>query len=345
MSNHFVGALDPREQDVSLARWLYQLLTSQPLAPFSEQIAVGEDVSLLQTNYHVEFYPQIPNFALALIQQDPTALTHYASLFFHLIGCPTCHRAYLETYDALSVALADDARSATMLRTSAPTSLATTSPKLLVFLCQLLIGEAKAVLRQAHQERGDADTWARSLLQQAMQISRYIMQGTLRQRALRDLVEVASLSTISPITEAPPGQAALSYASLVGAGSSARGRRKVRRAEMLSRSDEPVSIDLQAGSLEGAVTQEGEMLILHLAALDVSLRGKSLLISIPLGTLLEPIRWLGGNPYAIRSAGPVQPDGTLTTPLGRTELHLSDPEDRNLLETLFKKLDVRAVEG
>lgn len=342
MSNHFVGALDPREQDVLLARWLSQLLTSQPLAPFSEQIAVGEDVSLLQTNYHVEFYPQIPNVALALIKQDSTALTRYAPLLFHLIGCPTCHRAYLETYDALSAALADDARP---LRPSAPTSLATTAPKLLVFLCQLLIGEAKSVLRQARREREDADAWARLLLQQAMQTSRYIMQGTLRQRALRDLVEVASLSTMSAPTEAPPGQAALSYTSLVGAGSSARGRRKVRRAEMLSRSDEPVSIDLQAGSLEGVVTQEGEMLILHLSDLAVSLRGKSLLVSIPLGTLLEPVRWLGGNPYAIRSAGPVQPDGTLTTPLGRTELHVSNPEDRNLLETLFKKLDVRAIEG
>lgn len=346
MSNQFVGIPDPREQNASLARWLYRLLTSKPRAIFTEQIPVGEDVSLLSANYHAEFYPQIPNFALALMKQDPTATTRYAPLFFHLIGCPTCHRAYLETYDALSTALAADARSVTTsLHTPFPASFATTSPKLLVFLCQLLIGEARSVLRQAHRERGDADAWARSLLQQAMQMSRYIMQATLRQRALRDLVEVASLYTASSsTTEAPPEQGMLSYASLVGTGSGTRGRR-VRRAEMISPTNEPVSIDLQAGPLEGAITQEGDLLILSLVDLDVSLRGKSLLISIPLGTLLEPIRWLGGNPYAIRSAGPVESDGTLTTPLGRTELHLSNPEERNLLETLFKKLDVRPTES
>ncbi len=346
MSNQFVGAPDPREQNASLARWLYQLLTSKPRAIFTEQIPVGEDVSLLSANYHAEFYPQIPNFALALMKQDPTATTRYAPLFFHLIGCPTCHRAYLETYDALSTALASDARLVTTaLHTPFPASFATTSPKLLVFLCQLLIGEARSVLRQAHRERDDADAWARSLLQQAMQISRYIMQGTLRQRALRDLVEVASLYTASSTTtETPPGQGTLSYASLVGTGSGTRGRR-VRRAEMISPTNEPVSIDLQAGPLEGTITQEGDLLILSLVDLDASLRGKSLLISIPLGTLLEPIRWLGGNPYAIRSAGPVESDGTLTTPLGRTELHLSNPEERNLLETLFKKLDVHPTES
>lgn len=345
MSTQFVGTPDPREQDAPLAHWLYQLLANKSQATFSEQIPVGEDVSLLRANYHAEFYPQIPNFALAVVKQDPTALTRYAPLFFHLISCSTCHCAYLETYDALSIALANDAHSlTTTLRTSLPTSLATTSPKLLVFLCQLLIGEARAVLRQAHRERRDADTWARSLLQQAMQISRYIMQVALRQRALRDLVEVASLYTSSIATAAPPGQTTLSYALLVGAGKSARGRRKIRRAEMLSRSNEPVSIDLQAGSLEGAITQEADMLILHLIDLDVSLHGKSLLISIPLGTLLEPIRWLGGNPYAVRSAGPVESNGALTTPLGRTELRLSNPEEHNLLETLFKKLDIRVVE-
>lgn len=344
MSNHFVGILDSREQDAALARWLYQLLTSGSPAPSSEQIPVGEDVSLLRTNYHAEFFPAIPDFALALLQRDPTATTRYASLLLHIIGCSTCRRAYLETYDALSVALAGDAPPVAPVRTSTQPSLATTSPKLLVFLCQLLIGEAKSVLRQAHREHGEADAWARSLLQQAMQVSRYIMQSTLRQRALRDLVEVANLYAGGTPTETPPGQAVLSYSLLIGAGSSARSRRRIRRAETLARANDPQSIDLQAGSLEGTIMQEGDMLLLHLVDLDTSLRGKPLLISIPLGTLLEPIRWLGGNPYALRSTGPVQPDGTLTTPLGRTDLRLNNPEEHNLLETLFKKLDVRAVE-
>lgn len=345
MSNHFVGISDLREQDASLARWLYQLLSSQPQESFSDEIPVGEDVSLLRTNYHAEFYPHIPHFALALLRQDSAALTRYAPLLFHVIGCATCHRAYLETYDALSVALADEIRSvATPSRSAGASSPAATSPKLLVLLCQLLIAEARAVLRQAHRERNDADAWARVLLQQAMQMSRYIMQETLRRRALRDLVEVASLAAQEAATGAPPGQAALSYELVAGGGSSARGRRKIRRAEMLSRTNEPVSIDLHAGSLEGTVTQQDDLLILHLVGLDASFYGKTLLISIPLGTLLEPVRWIGGNPYAICSVGPVEANGTLTTPLGRTELQMGNPEERNLLETLFKKLDVRAVE-
>ncbi len=344
MSNyHFVGTPNPREQDASLARWLYQLLASKPQAALTEQIPVGEDVSLPDANYHAAFFPQIPNFALALMKQDPTATTRYAPLFFHLIGCPTCHRAYLETYDALSTALADDARPVTMaFHTS---RLATTSPKLLVFLCQLLIGEVRAVLRQAHRERGDADAWARALLQQAMQISRYIMQATMRQRALRDLVEVASLYAADTTTDTPQGTVASSYVALVGTSSGTRGHRRIRRAEMLPRSNEAASIELQAGPLEGTITQEGDMLTLHLVDLDAHLRGKFLLISVLLGTLLEPVRWLGGNPYAIRSAGPVETNGTLITPLGRTDLHLSNPEERNLLETLFKKLDVYPVDA
>lgn len=342
MSDEFVGAPNPRGANAPLAQWLYQLLTSGQSAFRSEQLAVGEDVSLLGADYHAAFYPTIPNFALALLRQEPEALTHYAPLLFHLIGCPICHRAYLETYDALRVALADEARPTTTLRLPSSAHLATTSPKLLVFLCQLLVGQARSVLRQAHHEHTDEDAWARSLLQQAMQLSRYIMQGTLRQRALRDLVEVASLYQLST-AQTPAGESALSYSALIGAGSGTRGR-TLRRAEMASRPPEQATVELRAGNLDGRVTQEGEMLILHLAELDVSLRGKFLLISIPLGTLLEPVRWLGGNPYAIRSAGLVESDGTLVTSLGRTDLRLSNPEERNLLETLFKRLDVRPLE-
>lgn len=341
MSDQFVGIPDPQGQYAPLAQWLYQLLASRPRPGVTAQIPVGEDVSLPGADYHSAFYPQIPNFVMALLKQDSKATTRYSPLLFHLLGCPICHRAYLETYDALRVALASEARpTTTTLRLSSSVSLATTPPRFLVFLCQLLIGQARSVLRQAHRERSDEDAWARSLLQQAMQISRYIMQGTMRQRALRDLVEVASLASTP---EKLPGQAMFSYSALVGSGSGTRGR-TVRRADMASRPGEQVSIELRADSLEGTITQEDEMLILRLVDLDARLRGKFLLISIPLGTLLEPVRWLGGNPYAIRSAGVVGPDGTLTTPLGRTELRLSNPEERNLIETLFKKLDVRPLE-
>lgn len=342
MSDQFVGTPDPQEQNAPLARWLYQLLASKQQTAYPEQIPVGEDASLPGMDYHVKFYPQIPNFVMALLQRDSMVATRYAPLLFHLLGCPSCHHAYLETYDALRVALAGETRPTTTTLRLSSSNLATTSPRLLVFLCQLLIGEARALLRQAHRDQSDEDGWARSLLQQAMQMSRYIMQGTMRQRALRDLVEVASLYSTSEGTT-PAGKATLSYSTLVGPGSGTRGR-TLRRAEMVSRPNEQVSIDLRAGSLEGSITQEGEMLILRLVDLDKQLRGKFLLISVPLGTLLEPVRWLGGNPYAIRSAGLVGLDGTLSTPLGRTDLRLSNPEDRNLIETLFKKIDVRPVE-
>jgi hypothetical protein len=342
MTDQFVGVPDP-QQNGPLAQWLYMLLAEQTHEAPGGPLPIGEDVSFPRGTYHAAFYPQIPNFAMALLRGETGALTRYAPLFFHLLGCPVCHRAYLETYDALRIARSDDSKpTTTTLHLSSSAHLSTTSPKLLVFLCQLLIGQARSVLRQAHRERSDEDAWARALLQQAMGISRYIMQGTLRQRALRDLVEVASLSQAG--SGAPPASPdALSYSALVGAGSGSRGRR-MRRAEMLSRPDEQVSIELRADSLEGTITQEGEMLILRLVDLGESLRGKFLQISVPLGTLLEPVRWLGGNPYAIRSAGLVGPDGVLVTPLGRTDLRLSNPEDRNLLETLFKRLDVSPLE-
>jgi hypothetical protein len=344
MNDRFVGAPDPRQQNELLAQWLYALLASKTPGTAGEQIPIGEDVSFPRGGYHAAFYPQLPDFALALLRGEAAATTRYAPLLFHLLGCPVCHRAYLETYDALRVALADASKPAAItLHLPAASNLSATSPKLLVFLCQLLVGQARLILRQAHREPEDADAWARSLLQQAMGISRYIMQGTLRQRALRDLVEVASLAAPAA-GAAPASPATLSYAACVGTGSGSRGRR-MRRAEMLSRPGEQVSIELRANSLEGTITQEGELLILRLIDLDERLRGKFLLISVLLGTLLEPVRWLGGNPYAIRSSAQVGSDGVLVTALGRTELLMSNPEDRNLLETLFKKLDIRPLDS
>src|SRR3954471_374374 len=108
MSDQFVGKLDSQDQNTRVAQWLHQLLVTMPQAAYPEQIAVGEDVSLPGADYHAAFYMQIPNFAMALLRHDPTATTHYAQLLFHLVGCSACHRAYLEIYDALRVALEDD---------------------------------------------------------------------------------------------------------------------------------------------------------------------------------------------------------------------------------------------
>jgi len=86
------------------------------------------------------------------------------------------------------------------------------------------------------------------------------------------------------------------------------------------------------------------MLELHLAGLRQQLRGQFLTISVLLGPILEPVRWFGGNPRAIRSQVPVGDDGTLTILLGKTELRLSNPEDHNVLEAMFRKLDVRSID-
>ena len=112
---------------------------------------------------------------------------------------------------------------------------------------------------------------------------------------------------------------------------------------MLERPAGEPSIELQSGTLQGSVTQREDILELHLRNLDTSLRGHYLQITVPLGSLIEPVRWFGGNPRAIRSQSPVNAQGNLTMQLGKTELRLTTAEDRNLLEAMFKKLDIRPL--
>src|SRR5579884_3100422 len=127
------------------------------------------------------------------------------------------------------------------------------------------------------------------------------------------------------------------------AGQEAPAGAKPWRADMPTRpvEQEPPIIHLQARALEGTISQQGETLELHLQDLGPELRGRYVTISVPLGALIEPVRWIGGNPRAIRSAVPVDANGQLTTPLGETALRLSDPEERNLLEAMFMLLEVR----
>jgi hypothetical protein len=290
--------------------------------------------------YHLVFYKQIPDFVAALLNKDTQATLRYAQLFYQLIGCAACHTAYLEVYDAMRAALTSS--DGQVLAENGSHSLASIPPRTLVQLCQVLIAQAQAVLREARRAHSDNDAWARSLLQQALRMSSHIMQSTLRQRALQDLVEVATLYTGAQSDE--QGPASHTYTSLVATGSGTRKGKTRRRAEMLERPmGEPV-IDLQSGSLEGLVTQHEDTLELHLHGLDESLRGHYVLISVPLGSILEPVRWLGGNPHAIRSQSPVNERGSLNTPIGKTELRLTDAEDHNLLEAMFKRLDVRVTD-
>jgi hypothetical protein len=101
---------------------------------------------------------------------------------------------------------------------------------------------------------------------------------------------------------------------------------------------------LQAsGNLDGSIHQNGRRLELHLRNLDPTMRGRTVLISVPLGGLIEPIRWLGGNPLAIRSITPVDETGKLVTPLGETDLSLHDAEEYSLLNVMFTGLTVRVA--
>lgn len=342
------GQSDPREAYILLARWLQEVLAIPP------QPAPPERTSLLETGgrptaeYHLKYYQQLPDFVMALLKDDAQATLRYAPLFYHLIGCPTCHAAYLEIYAAMRAALATSDKPAVM--DVGTQSLALTPPRMLVYMCQLLLKQAEAVLLQARHDHGDNDAWARTLLQQAIYMSSHIQESALRQRALQDLVRVATLALGTDEADqtgqvAQSGRPYPSYTSLVGAGSGVRkGNRTRRRAETVEHPADEATIDLQAGPLEGTIAQEGETLQLFLHDLDESLRGRHLLISVPLGSLLEPVRWTGKNPRAIRSLYPVDEQGTLKTPLGTTDLKLTNREDRNLLEAMFKKLDVRPEE-
>jgi hypothetical protein len=134
------------------------------------------------------------------------------------------------------------------------------------------------------------------------------------------------------------------YAYMLAPMGGARRGRVLRRSDTAqpSSSQEQYVIEIQSNSLKGRIVQQGQTLELHLQDLDAGLRGHYLTISVPLGSLVEPIRWHNNNPQAIRSIAPVDASGTLVTPLGETELRLDNPKEYNLLESMFLLLKVRA---
>ncbi len=334
------GIPDPRIAYLPLAQWLQTILAMPSVQMRTDTISPLDDVASAASAYHLPYFQQLPDFVQALLKNDDSATLHYAPLIYHLIGCPACHQAYLEIYDAMSAALTVDSEQ--KVSDSGHHTLALTPTRMLVYLCQLLINQAQAVLRVARHDHGDNDAWARALLQQSLTMSSHIMQSAMRQRALQNLVEVALLATGESEDEQNP--AIHTYSSLVGAGSGARTGKTRRRAEMLERSAGEPFIELQSGALQGAITQRDDILELRLRHLDMPLRGHFLQVAVPLGSLIEPVRWSGGNPRAIRSQSPVDSEGNLAMQLGKTELRLTTPEDRNLLEAMFKKLDVRSVD-
>src|SRR6266516_1930309 len=257
--NHNAGLPDPRNKYLPLAQWLQQVLAITPRHPEPELASITDNGERFGDDYHIGFYQQLPDFVLALLNDDMQATIRFAPLWFHLIGCPTCHAAYLEIYDAMRAAVAPDETYTPI--TPRSHSMAITSTRMLVYLCRLLINQAKAVLRQAYHDHTDNDEWARSLLQQAIYISSHLMQSTLRQRALRDLVEVATLFDDTAML------ATHSYTPVLSAGGGSRHSSKIRRrAETLGRPFGQSTIYLQSGlsEIEGTITQNQETLELHL---------------------------------------------------------------------------------
>lgn len=338
------SARSAKKGEAGLARWLQQVLTTPDAAPIVPPFTREDEQNDVQLSpdYHPHFYQQLPNFIKALLSQEPHVALQYAPLVFHLIGCSSCHSAYLELYDALRFAY--QPQETRLLVGQGSRTLAGLPPRMVVNFCQLLISQAEAVLRE---EDEDATELARSLLLQAMQSSSYMAQPGMRSRALKDLVRVATLvsGTESP-SEEPQGHTYSLQAS--GSGGSLRHARTVRKVETSSRPQmtskgEP-AIYLQSQQLGGKIIQRGQQLVLQLQNLESELYGRLLWISVPLGALLEPVRWLGGNPLQIQSVAAVGVDGVLETPLGSTELLLTNHEDRNLLEAMFLLLKIRPVQ-
>lgn len=344
--NRNEGLPDPRYTYFPLAQWLQEILAipAQPVP--SEHTSLLETAGHAATDYHASFYEQLPDFVMALLRDDAQTTLRYSPLFFHLIGCASCHTAYLELYAAMRDAL-NAGEEASVVEAGTTHALALTPPRMVVYICQLLIKQAESVLLQARRSHEDVDydDWARSLLRQALLLGAHIQESTLRQRALQDLVRVAALALSSHEAAQVESSSSQSYTALVGAGGGARqGGKTRRRAEMLEHPVHEARIDLQSGTLEGVIVQEGDTLQLILHDLDEALRGRYLLIAVPLGALLEPVRWIGKNPYAIRSQSPVDEHGSLKASLGSTDLQLSNREDHNLLEAMFKRLDIRPVD-
>lgn len=339
-TTHFEGAPDPKNEYKNLARWLAQVLGTPDQ---EEEVSLASSPHVAQfrllpgSTYHMRFYQQLPDFSMALLQGDPHATTQYGPLLFHLAGCQDCRRGFLELYDALEAAI--HPRGARVLPDQGTSTFEVTPPRMLAHLCQVLISQAEAVLRQARHDHDDQDEAARALLQLAMKLSSHINQSAVRRQGLQDLVRVATLfdGPGGPTQEEPGVRA---YTPVLATAGSARGPRAGHSTLERAEFDEP-AILIQSQDLEGRIVQRGQMLELHLHHLAPALHGHYVSITVRLGSLIEPVRWQGGNPRAIRSVAPVDEQGDLVTPLGETELRLSDPEDRNLLEAIFLLLEVR----
>lgn len=327
-----------------LGQWLLQVLQvpaqeTEATLPMENEIDASLELKFVG-DYHITFYQQLPDFIMALLQNDLQAPVRYSPLLFHLAACHECHLAYLDLYDAMRAAIQPSATRP--LLGQGTRTLAATPHRMLSHLSQSLISQAEAILHQARHEHLDNDEAARSLLQLALHVSAHIQQSSLRRQALQDLVRVATLFRSFDESQSASREVH-SYSPVLTGNSGTRRGVAVPRADSNLRAHpaDNAVIHLHAHALTGSVIQQGEMLELHLQNLGAALRGQFVTISILLGSLLEPVRWQGGNPWAIQSTVPVDEHGTLVTQLGKTDLRLTLPEDRNLLEAMFMLLEVR----
>jgi hypothetical protein len=334
-----------------LAEWLQGVLEVAEQEEGMSPVIDGKDADaalelVVKSDYHVTFYQQLPDFIMALLTKDPLAPINYAPLLYHLASCRTCHNAYLDLYDAMRAAIYP--RGARPLLGQGTRTLSATPHRMLGHLCQVLISQAEALLYQSRHDHQDRDAAARSLLQLALRVSAPISQSSIRRQALQDLVRVASLFNGAVTVREDDPDVHTYTAVLAGSAGTRRGKGVLRAHtglaahEHVSRQEDSV-IHLQSRSLTGSIVQKGDLLELHLQGLAEPLRGRFVMISVLLGSLLEPVRWLGGNPQAMRSSVQVDEQGILIMPVGNTELRISNPEERNLLEAIFMLLEVRAL--
>ena len=339
----FAGMPNSPETYRALAHWLQQVLQTPVITPDVAQTAHKDKAELVVGNdYHPAFQQQLPDFIMALLSNDPQATVHYAPLLFHLVGCQDCHSSYLELYAAMREAVQPS--EPRPLLGQGTRTLNAVPQRMLSHLCVSLIQQAEALLYQERHEQSNTEEAARSLMQLALRISAYITQSAMRQQALHELVRVATLAdgAPGPVVNDPH---VYSYTPTFSGAGGTRGKKTVRRADAPRSAQEghPI-IQLHARSLEGSIAQNGSMLELHLQGLDKPLRGKYIEVTVPLGALLEPVRWLGGDPRHIRSSTTVDANGAIVMPLGETTLNLTVHEEYHLLEAMFLLLEVRAIE-
>src|SRR5262249_54348257 len=142
-STLFGGASKKDDNTAQLAQWLLQVLA--PLSQGQESNSngpseEGQQLSLVWINdYHLHFYQQLPDFIMALLNNDPQATVRYAPLMYHLIGCTACHTSYLDLYDSLRAAVYP--RGARPLLGQGTRTLAATPYRMLSHLCQVLISQ------------------------------------------------------------------------------------------------------------------------------------------------------------------------------------------------------------